>query len=597
MKKNTNNAQLLAKGVPSECLFMYQRWIEMLDLHTMDTYQYRVMNSYVAMTELIDNLESRISGIHTTDYNVVNNIAEIREILSKDIVLEKNENVFFSMVQRLFRELEKKDKLADSEKKSILYKLKYFVKKISTSYFFQIIEELHIAISDATNDKIDILVGILVSQCIFLKWSTQALYGLVSVFEGVGEFREKWERFVSTITRDDEPFYVFINLPITREIAENWQGEKGTFAMLGLSIYSTEEILIDHADVSGELQRLCSSRKYARFEVKAKDKYASAYKGISRLSEGINVASFFALLKPWDVQTARIITLHKENRNVSLIESKYLYATHEYVQRSRTLLRKTTELISGQPNSKIVNLLKSSFSYANMSRASFFQEEKYLNLWVALEALVQSAHYENTITYIKDTVSAALCLKYFQRLIKNFYNDCKRCGVVLRFSDTTLFSSHTVNNRRIVADMSTVLSDTVLFSELQLKCNTSTLLLHRANEMHELMNGDNLAERISLHNKRVRWQLQRLYRLRNDIAHSAHFHVPSLSIYIEHLFDYLVCFITEIVECNIIDADTSIEEVFEIIRDNYGYFEKNGKNTSSYYVSAFLKSGIMEFLP
>ena len=52
-----------------------------------------------------------------------------------------------------------------------------------------------------------------------------------------------------------------------------------------------------------------------------------------------------------------------------------------------------------------------------------------------------------------------------------------------------------------------------------------------------------------MHYKNVKRQLSRLYRLRNEIAHSALNDGTSLIRQIEHLDDYLAGFVAEVVMC------------------------------------------------
>ena len=76
-----------------------------------------------------------------------------------------------------------------------------------------------------------------------------------------------------------------------------------------------------------------------------------------------------------------------------------------------------------------------------------------------------------------------------------------------------------------------------------------------------------------MHHKRIDWQLQRLYRIRNEIAHSALQERTSLLIYIEHLFDYLATFVSEIVTRVDENGMENIEQVFMNIQDNYNEFD------------------------
>jgi hypothetical protein len=55
MEKKCNNAELQTKGLTGIGeIFFYQRWSELLNPRTLDEYQYNVLNSYVALTELYE---------------------------------------------------------------------------------------------------------------------------------------------------------------------------------------------------------------------------------------------------------------------------------------------------------------------------------------------------------------------------------------------------------------------------------------------------------------------------------------------------------------------------------------------------------------
>ena len=66
------------------------------------------------------------------------------------------------------------------------------------------------------------------------------------------------------------------------------------------------------------------------------------------------------------------------------------------------------------------------------------QEDKFINLWVALESLCRTDMYENIISNVLETVPPALCLKYIYRCYRNFAEDCLRCNVNFDLSTTNI---------------------------------------------------------------------------------------------------------------------------------------------------------------
>ena len=75
--------------------------------------------------------------------------------------------------------------------------------------------------------------------------------------------------------------------------------------------------------------------------------------------------------------------------------------------------------------------------------------------------------------------------------------------------------------------------------------------------------------RIDNHYINVKRQIGRLYRIRNEIAHSALNDTIPLLQYIEHLEDYLTTFVSEVVQCWESHRNSDVEEIFEMIKDNY----------------------------
>lgn len=63
---------------------------------------------------------------------------------------------------------------------------------------------------------------------------------------------------------------------------------------------------------------------------------------------------------------------------------KLLYQTYDYIDSSGRIFEDTKNIFLDDTKKEIREKLQRSFGYTNISRASLFQEEKYMNLWVAL---------------------------------------------------------------------------------------------------------------------------------------------------------------------------------------------------------------------
>ena len=125
------------------------------------------------------------------------------------------------------------------------------------------------------------------------------------------------------------------------------------------------------------------------------------------------------------------------------------------------------------------------------------------------------------------------------------------------------------------------------------------LLAERCKLMYTLAtNKTNMYKKIEDHNFKVRKQLSRLYRIRNDIAHNAMTSAGTLMLYIEHLDNYLTGVVAEIVMCAERKHEVNIEVVFEIIKDNYTTFNmiSKDKNADEALLEKLLKTGIIDLI-
>lgn len=274
-----------------------------------------------------------------------------------------------------------------------------------------------------------------------------------------------------------------------------------------------------------------------------------------------------------------------------------IYQTYDYIDVSGTIFEHTQRIFRDE-NKKIVReKLKGSFSYANISRASLFQEEKYMNLWVALESLARTEMYKDIISNVKDTVPAAVCLRYVYRIVRNYVEDCNRCGVRFEFTGRNV-DTHQESKQTMVRETIEIFKNPIWYAELVDKSNVNMLLRFRTESIHKLlMDPKAVVEKIKKHYNRISWQIQRLYRIRNEIAHAALQEQNLLITYVEHLYDYLSIYISEIITCMIDNNLNNIEEVLSLIKDNYDVMVAYANNKENDILrDTILRTGIINLI-
>ena len=176
------------------------------------------------------------------------------------------------------------------------------------------------------------------------------------------------------------------------------------------------------------------------------------------------------------------------------------------------------------------------------------------------------------ISNVKQTVPAAMSLRYIYRIVRNYVEDCSRCRVVFDFPEHRIDMKQEIK-QRMVTETIEVFRNPEQYKLLLQKSEVNSLLHYRTEKVHEILcDRKMLKDKVKNHHDRVEWQIQRLYRIRNEIVHSALHNETSLITYIEHLYDYLSTYISEIVTCMSERKEGGLEEALALIKDNYDVF-------------------------
>ena len=149
--------------------------------------------------------------------------------------------------------------------------------------------------------------------------------------------------------------------------------------------------------------------------------------------------------------------------------------------------------------------------------------------------------------------------------------------------------------------MINLMRTTTEYAELKERCNVNTLLLKRCETIHDMLcNYNNMREFVRNHHNTVSWHLDRLYRIRNEIAHAATTQSISTIRYIEHLYDYLATLISETSRLAKKHNSSNMGEVFSLISDNYREFEEIASTKKlpdpTAQLGKFWTHGIIDFI-
>lgn len=569
MLKNQNDEQLRQRGISEKVIPFYQVWQELVNAKTLDIYQYRILTSLSALEELAEVLVKTIKGVFTNDANVESCREETLYILNADMIVEK---YYKAIGNRLKYALGSKPK-TDAEKTRLLAQVKYAINEMGTTYEENAVEELKKSIDAGKIKEIVFYANIVASQAAHNGWSTQALSDLLRFFREEKEFDEQWDLFKQTVLNHEKKSHnILIYIPFKNQRNGNNPDTLGILEHLGLDVCTYEQLTREYSSISDITSLLKAEKKYFRVNALAYDIYSAAHIAIREISDLLNMASFYNLVSAWNLSSVSIVVIDDVSKYHKAFNAEQLYRTYDYLDSSGKVFEYTKNIFTNANKMTIREKLTGAFGYANISRASLFQEEKYMNLWVALESLARTRMYSDIITNVKKTVPAAMSLRYIYRIVRNYVEDCIRCKVTYDFPEYCIDMKQETK-QKLVKETIEVFRDSELYNQLLQKCKVNSLLQYRTEKIYEILNDSKMLKaKVKNHHDRVEWQIQRLYRIRNEIVHSALQNETSLITYIEHLYDYLSIYITEIVSCMSEGKEGTLEEALAVIKDNYDVF-------------------------
>lgn len=572
MEKKCNNAELQIKGLTGIGeIFFYQRWSELLNPRTLDEYQYNVLNSYVALTELYEviiNIKSKVYALQ----NARDCVDETIQIIESDRILLKECPALLNRLKhhlhsvKLKENKENKDECS-TEMLRLQYQVSYAINKIKNDYLSWIINSLYDDIISGNFEYIEKHASFLVSQCVDSGWSSRGLYELRTLFHGTRSFLDKWNNFSRILKAPQREYEVFFSFEKIGD--EDISQIKG----LGLNVLTGKDIIAQNSDVDLLVTYISQNKLYISIGVSSCDAYSSASTGLNMINNKMNIAAFYNILEPWLVNKPSIISLDKERKKAKNIGIHDLFSTYDYVDSSATIFEKTKNIYKKESLVGLQAKLNGVFSYTNLGKISLFQEVKFLNLWVAIESVVRTGQYGTSIIdHLKHILPPVLCTRYIYRIIRNFAEDCKRCEVTLSTASFTI-DLNQFTKGKLAEEIIQVFKDNTMYADLLALCSVNTLLKYRCSSIRSiLMDNKKIAEVMKAYNRKITWHLQRLYRIRNSITHSAFQTNKSIIKYIEHLYDYLTVLISEIVYYIDDKGALNIEEAFANLVDNYNAF-------------------------
>lgn len=243
------------------------------------------------------------------------------------------------------------------------------------------------------------------------------------------------------------------------------------------------------------------------------------------------------------------------------------------------LLRK-----SALPRGGSFNRFRRIIDFHGICLTSGIPENQLLNLWIALETIVPSTAGRNKINNMIRGLLPFLMNAYVRRLVHRFTLDLVlwNSGYSRKLLKKVPHTLRMKSNRKVLYLLA-LKENEDLRNELYAALKDFHLLRFRTFAMSRIVREPREVERLlQTHEKKVSWQLRRIYRTRNRIVHSGK--TPSyVSSLIENAHDYLDIVLDAVIEmsCSEYKVET-LEQAFQLQSFRYSRFRENLKDIDEF---------------
>ena len=417
---------------------------------------------------------------------------------------------------------------------------------------------------DVENSKISLLqsVGFLVSHLLTEGYSRHFLIDRVEERFFKHEVMRASARMVSSfidgIARERRDYVVLVRAP---------SATVNILSLVGGWSLRTVASLPSHARTEVTNWGLAQDGLVIAEKVSAVDPYQAAMAVENRLSEIEALLMFGPHPTKLEWPGRAYVFTPRSTSGVQLENAGstlYTLGNTEVHGRRLKILVALPKAISKHLDASSAERVQNAISTASVFSKTHVEEAKLISLWSAFEVLLGDPAEGPRISHYSKYVPPMVCYRYHRRLFSAVYDQLyveykKKFTKIMREMNTEEANQHTKFAKLIMlpdyeAQRASLIS----------MCSDNPLARHRLFRLQKYWGSPSMFGKTMIdHFNRVSWQLQRIYRERNNLVHSGRSPVYLESI-ILNTFEYMQSSITAIVRRS---KDTGVGNVDQIIAE------------------------------
>jgi hypothetical protein len=530
--KRTQNLKLPEKDVNK---FFVQAWYSLVHHNSLDSHRVRCMNSLNIIREL-QGLISRRGALKGIEKDIDLVSQEALDIIKSDLVMTQ---FFQEHVQRVVPLLRKKDKQKKNQKADsplLMYYLKDFREDLEKNYKDRLFAELEAAIFEGQDkDKIFHLTRILMSLLVDNGHSMESLFSIVRQVlckSGNGDFNGRFKHLKSILSQGYVDYEIIFRLT-------DFSKFNDTMAELGGIKFSLTSGIEPSDNRMKKFMTPGQNVVFAHLETSGLDAQSAGLKAKQKIDNLLDLIRFELEGNVVSVDARFVVgkqnkeiknTLYNlptripnPSRNLSDDEFLCFLNNIEYALESAEI----------QPESR--KKITSAFRFYRMGRDTPLYENKFINWWTALEYLLRTGEDGSIITEIEGKLTSALLIEYTGKHLKSYISACVYCGADIGGSWIT------------PADFFELIHDKDRWKDIKEQIIKYPLLVTSL-EMFRKQTKDEqaISNFLETHENHLRWHINRLWRMRCDIVHSAEYSInltllsANLEYYLKTLLDMVL---------------------------------------------------------
>jgi|GEM_PF-4264440 len=218
--------------------------------------------------------------------------------------------------------------------------------------------------------------------------------------------------------------------------------------------------------------------------------------------------------------------------------------------------------------------IKSAFRFYRMGRDSINFENKYLNWWTGLEYLLRLEGGPSIISDVSSRIIPILVLNYLQKFLECYRSTLVTCRINLSEQSIEKYGVDSIDKLNTESVFDLIMNDIEYANIETALLKYPIVLYHLKWFRHSVKDDKSIVEFLDRHDNGLKCHIKRLWRVRNDIVHSAKYNInltlicANLEYYIKTL---LYCILDQFERNHSI---SSLKEFYDRIENTY----KNVKN-------------------